>query len=220
MVKNRYAEFFEIIADPGRGKTELLINALLSKLRSGDRALIVLPDQSEPAWFPFYRESKPTAKYPFIINNLIDADELEEKFNPNFEGIQLIEFEEKSTFPLLYKYFKAGQLKNLNLVFDDPQYLGSKPEKEMIRILSRKRQYSCDIWSNAHSHDQVPNSFFQYITVYGLGHTSAEIINRKDQLPKSHLTIKKEVDRIANVERGNPKYYFFTFYKKDGTLYC
>lgn len=204
MSQNRYADFITFVAAPGRGKTKLLIDAIKQKLKNGERVLVVLPDQSEPAWFPWY------------TNGVIDAEDLEKKFNPNFKGVCLVEYEEKLTFPFLYKLFKSGKLKDLDLVLDDPQYVGEKPEKELIRILSRKRQHGTDIWSNFHSHDQIPTKFFQYITIYGVGYTEAEIILRKEQLGEVHKKIKQQVDSIANVPKGHKNYYHFHFCNKLG----
>lgn len=204
-MKTREPDFIEIIAAPGRGKTTLLINALKERLKNGDRVLIVLPDQSEAAWVPFIKRF-----------GVINAENLEEQFNPNFKNVCLVEFEEKITFEFLFNQFKKGVLKDLILVLDDPQYLNSSPEKALIRILSRKRQFKADIFSNAHSFDQVPQKFFQYITLYGLGHTTAEIILRKDQLPKAIIDLKKRVDNISNVPKGKPNYYYYEFFNKFG----
>jgi len=200
----RYSEFTAIIGAPGRGKTTLLLEILKKLLKLGDRVLVIIPDQSEPAWFPFYP--------------VINAEELETDFNPNFKGVCLVEWEEKITFPFLLKQFKSGALKNLNFVLDDPTYLASpnRPEKELIRILSRKRQYCIDVWSNAHSYDQLPQPFFQYITVYGLMFTDGEIINRLTQI-KHHVEIKKRVDTIAGQRKENNKnYHYIEFFTKDG----
>lgn len=204
MENQRYGEFIEIIGAPGRGKTKLLVDSLNLKVKQGDRALVVLPDQSEEAWFPYFP--------------VIEAEDLEQKFDPNFKGICLIEWEEKLTFPFLLDLFKTRKLKNLNLVLDDPTYAASpnQPEKELIRILSRKRQYCLDVWSNAHSYDQVPKQFFQYITIYGLMFTSAEIKNRLGEVPH-HVPIKKRVDSIAGQRKdNNPNYHYCEFFYKNG----
>lgn len=204
MTNDRYSHFTFIAGAPGRGKTTVLLQLLTQLVNGGDRALVILPDQSEPAWFPYYP--------------VINAEDLEEQFNPNFTGICCIEWEEKITFPFLLKLFKKGLLKDLNLVLDDPTYAASpnRPEKELIRIMSRKRQYCIDIWSNAHSYDQIPQTFFQYITVYGLMFTDGEIINRLNQVPH-HVPIKKRIDAIAGQRKeNNPNYHYIEFFTKDG----
>lgn len=203
MIDERYCEFTEIIAAAGRGKTTLLINILETKLKAGERSLVIVPDLSEPAWF----------NYPTIM-----SDDLETEFNPDFKGILCIEYEEKVTFPFIYKLFKEAKLKDLNLVLDDPFYCDPTPESHIMKILARKRQYMIDIFSNAHSYDRVPPKFFTYITLFCLGYTEASILNRKEELAEfysAHVQKKAEIDRIANVPKGHPNYYYFEFYKKD-----
>ena len=201
---NRYCEFVEIIAAPGRGKTHQLIQILETKLNAGERSLVIVPDGSEPAWF----------NYPTIF-----SDDLEEKFNPNFKGILCIEYEEKLTLPFVYKLFKEGKLKDLNFVLDDPFYCDPRPEPEIRKILARKRQYMIDCFSNAHSYDRVPPLFFSYITIFGLGYTETGIVNRREQLEPdytSHVQKRGEVNAIANVEKDNINYHHFQYYRRDG----
>ena len=203
-IKERIAHFIMILGAQGRGKTTVLLDALKHKISLEDRALVILPDQSEKAWFPYYP--------------VINSEDLEEQFDPNFKGICLIEWEEKITFPFLLKLFKSGKLKNLNLVLDDPQYMlpPNRPEKEIIRICSRTRQYGIDIWSNAHGYDQIPPSFISYITVYGLMYTRGDIINRADQLGH-HAPIVKRVNQIAGeTPENNPNFHYIEFFNKNG----
>lgn len=202
--KERIALFTMILGAQGRGKTTLMLNAIKHKLSLGGRALVVLPDQSEKAWYPYYP--------------VINSDELEEKFNPNFTGVCLIEWEDRITFPFLLKKFKAGILKDLDLVLDDPQYMlpPNRPEKEVIRLCSRTRQYGVDIWSNAHGYDQIPLPFIQYITTYGLMYTRGDITNRANQLGH-HIPIMQRVNEIAGESRtNNPNYHYVEFFTKDG----
>lgn len=206
---DRYAEFFAFVGAPGRGKTTQLIQAIEFKLSKGDRALVIVPDLKEKAWFPY-----------FAKNGIIASEDLEEKFNPNFKGVQLVEYEEKITFPFLQKLFKKNDLKNLNLVLDDPWYIEGRPEQDLLKVVKRARQMSCDVWTNAHHLDQIPQALIPYITVYGLMYTRGPIVLRRKQL--GHLEeAKMYVDRVAGVSRTNKlKYHHIAYIKEDGTKYC
>jgi hypothetical protein len=204
---SRYADFTEIIATAGRGKTTQLLNILKHKVeRNNERCLVVIPDGSEKAWFD----------YPTIFH-----DDLETDFDPNFTGIVCIEYEENITFPFLYDQFKNHGLSNLNLVLDDPHYAEGRPEKEIRMILARKRQWAIDIFSNAHSYDQVPPIFFPYITIFGLGYTEAEIVNRRKQLGmdyETHCRIRQQVNDYAGRDNSRPEYFNFIYFLKNGEI--
>jgi hypothetical protein len=203
----RYADFTEIIGTAGRGKTTQLLNILNYKVqKKGERCLVVIPDGSEKAWFD----------YPTIF-----SDDLETDFDINFEGILCIEYEENLTFPFLYKKFKHDGLANLNLVLDDPFYAEGRPEKEIRMILARKRQWAIDIFSNSHSYDQVPPIFFPYITIFGLGYTEAEIVNRRKQLGEHfdiHCRMRNAVNKFAGLDKSKPEYYNFVYFLKNGEI--
>ncbi len=198
----RFSHFIAVVGAPGRGKTTLLIEALLKKIDMGDRALVIVPDRNEQIWYPYYP--------------VINADNLEKSFNPNFKGICVIEYKKGVTFKFLLKMFESGKLKDLNLVLDDPNYARRNPEEEIITILSRLRQFQTDAWTNGHSIDYLPPDFFQYITIYGIMYTRAEIKNRLDEVP--HLVdVKRRVDRTAGEKReGNPNYHYVEFVNKEG----
>ncbi len=203
----RYADFTEFISAQGRGKTKQLIDILNFKVNSkGERALVILPDMSEQAWFD----------YPTIY-----ADDLEELFDKDFTGVVCIEYEENQTFPFLYNQFKYEGLKRLNLVLDDPHYVEGRPEKELIRILARKRQYEIDIFSNAHSYDQVPAIFFPYISIFAVGFTETEIVNRKQQLGGDfpiHSKLRKSINFYAGTDKTKPEYFNFLYFKRNGEI--
>lgn len=202
---SRFADFTEIIASPGRGKTTELIKILEHKVKNkGERCLVVLPDTSEKAWW----------NYPMIF-----SDDLESDFDKNFKGIVTIEYEENITFPFLYEQFKYEGLNNLNLVLDDPFYAEGRPEKQIRMILARKRQYGIDIFSNAHSYDQVPPIFFPYITIFGVGYIEAEIKNRRLELGEdfnTHVNIRRQVNNYAGINKNDPKYHTFYYFKRNG----
>jgi hypothetical protein len=204
MNNDRYPEFVEIIAAPGRGKSTDLEKVINSK--ANERFLVIIPDTSEPLWH----------KYP-----LINGDDIEEEFNPDFEGVLCVEQEEKLTFPYLYKLFKEEKLKGLNLILDDPVYAEEYCEKELVRILKRKRQYDIDIFSTSHSYDEVPPKFFSFITIYSLGYTEGELNNRRGNLGSSyskHLEHHNEVNRLAGIDKSKPEYYLRRAFRKNGDL--
>ena len=201
----RLEEFAVIIGAPGRGKTTTEVNVIQQKLKVDERTIVVVPDQSEKAWYPYYP--------------VINADKLEKDFDVNFTGVKIIEYEEKSTFPFLYDLLEKGIIKDLNIVLDDPFYVEEgRPEKELMRIIKRRRQYSIDVFTTAHDFDNIPKAFFTYLTVFGLMYTSAPIINRVKQVSEGILQHKKEIDKIANVPFGHPNYHYIRWFKLDGTL--
>lgn len=200
----RHPEFVEIIAAPARGKSTDLEKIINSK--PNERFLVIIPDTSEPLWH----------KYP-----VINGDDLEEEFDPNFEGVLCIEQEEKVTFPYLYQLFKDEELKGLNLILDDPVYAEEYCEKELIRILKRKRQYDIDIFSTSHSYDEVPPKFFSFITIFSLGYTEGELKNRKGNLGSAynvHLQYHEEINAIAGTDKSDPNYYYRRAFRKNGEL--
>jgi hypothetical protein len=203
----RYADFTEFISAQGRGKTKNLVDILKYKVEvKGERAIVILPDTSEPAWFD----------YPIIY-----SDDLEETFDKDFKGIICIEYEENETFEFLYNQFKRSGLKRLNFVLDDPYYVEGRPEKPLIRILARKRQYEIDIFSNAHSYDQVPAIFFPYISIFAVGFTETEIVNRKQQLGADypvHCKLRRNINAYAGTDKTNKNYYNFLFFKRNGEI--
>lgn len=201
----RVEEFAVIIGAPDRGKTTIEVNKILEKLAVGERTIVIIPDQSEKAWYPYYP--------------VINAEKLETNFDVNFTGIVIIEYEEKVTFPFLYNLFEKKIIKDLNLVLDDPFYVEEgRPEKELMRIIKRKRQYSIDIFTTSHDFDNIPKAFFTYLTTFCLLYTSAPIINRLRQVSEGILKHKKEIDNIANVPKGHPNYHYKRWFKKDGKL--
>lgn len=201
----RLEEFIAIIGAPGRGKTTALINTIKAKLRAGERTIVIVPDQSESAWFPYYP--------------VINAESLKEKFNVNFKGILIVEYEEKLTFPFLYNLLQNGIIKNLNIVFDDPFYVEEgRPEKALMRIIKRRRQYSADVFTTSHSMDNIPKVFFPYLTAFGLLPTDAPIENRVKQVSKKIIQHKEEIDDIGDVKFGHKNYHYMRWFRRNGEL--
>jgi len=201
----RIEEFAVIIGAPGRGKSTSLLDIIKAKQSVGERTIVVVPDQSEKTWYPYYP--------------VINAEDLDSKFDLKFKGVQIIEYEEKITFPFLYDLLKSGKLRDLNLVLDDPFYVEEgRPENQLMRIIKRRRQNKLDVFTTAHDFDNIPKAFFAYLTVFGLHYTSAPIKNRKDQVSYEIKKHKLEIDIQANVDRSNPEYYHKRFFRLDGTL--
>ena len=200
----RAEEFVVIIGASDRGKTTTELGIIKAILSAGERTIVIVPDQSEKAWYSYYP--------------VINAEKLESDFDVNFTGIKILEYEDKVTFPFLYNLFEKGIIKDLNIVLDDPFYVEEgRPEKELMRIIKRKRQYSIDIFTTAHDFDNIPKAFFTYLTVFGLHYTSAPIINRLRQVSEGILRQKKQIDNIANVPKGHKNYHYKRLFKKDGT---
>ncbi len=203
MSQDRYSHFIAIVGAPGRGKTTAIINPIEKKISKGDRALVIIPDRQEKAWYPYY-------------NQLLKHNEYD-RFDPNFKGVCILEYKKKHTFPFLLELFENGDLKDLNLILDDPKYARKNPEEQLIDILARQRQYKIDTWTNAHGFDQLPPDFFEYITIYGVFFTNGRIRNRVDDIPEI-VPVKERVDRIAGVtpKEINPNFHYVEFVNKLG----
>jgi hypothetical protein len=210
MSKERPAEVFAIIGAPNRGKTTFLIDKLTYLMDNcNDRVLLIVPELNEKAWFPFFKD-----------NPLLEFGcNLEEKFNPTWKGVQIMEYEEDVTFPFLWEKLRSCQeFKNFNLVLDDPIYMEERPEKKIPYVIKRKRQNEFDVWTTAHSFDDLPRKLLSLITVYIVGHTLDEITLRKTQL--GHFTpIKNRINQETNVPFGNKAYHIFKAFHRDGKPY-
>ena len=142
MTNERYSHFIAVVGAPGRGKTTLVVNGITQKIKKGDRALIIIPDRNEKAWYPYY-------------NQLVEPENIED-FNPNFKGVCVMEYKKGVTFQYLLPLMQKGVLRDLNVVLDDPYYAHRNPEEQLITMLSRQRQFQIDTWTNAHGFDQLP----------------------------------------------------------------
>lgn len=151
-MEERRAKLTILLGTNGTGKTTMLHNILS---QSGQRALIIMPDEIE--W----------TKYPL---NYLDKPE-----DFLFTGIQRHVFDPKKTLDALELYKKGI------LVFDDCRgYFKSGTADQLRKLLIRRRQQEIDIFAVGHGFTQVPPEFFTFASDYILFKTCDNIKRRKD----------------------------------------
>ena len=159
-MNKRPAEFFLVIGAPNTGKTTWLLKILLALAR-GQRVLVVDPDGNEPTW------------WKFKSINIRDKRAMKNWT----KGVRVIQLAEQDTdgydtFDVLYnkKVFTNGVL-----VLDDCNtYVQANPNKHLMNLLRRKRQYSIDIFAAAHGFTEIPPKFYSFATKYTLFKTEED----------------------------------------------
>lgn len=148
----RAAQLTILLGFNGTGKTTLLRHILQN---SGQRALVVTPDDAEWTDYPLTDLAKPS---DFV-----------------FSGIRRHIFDTERTLAALDK-FKKGIL-----VFDDCRaYFADHTDARVRALLIRRRQREVDVFAVGHGFTQVPPVFFTFATNYILFKTVDNIDRRKN----------------------------------------
>ena len=202
MQRNR--DFLTIIAAQGRGKTTKLMELINSRLKQNERFIVIVPDTSEPTWFPY---------------EIIFADELEQNFDVNFTGVICLEFEFKKTIPFLADLMKNNKLKSFSLVMDDPSFVEDYQDKELKYIMSRRRQFDFDMFTTGHTYDSLPPLFYRYLSLFCISHIDSPISLRTKHLGENYHFHKNkiiEVNRLTGNDKEKKCYHNFYVFRKNG----
>ncbi len=179
--KERAAKMTILLGTNGTGKTTLLRRILES---SGQRCLVVTPDDSEWRDFP--------------LNELQSASDF------MFTGICRHIFDPHKTHGTLQRieYFKCGII-----VFDDCRaYFQSATDDKIRQLLIRRRQREVDVFAVGHGFNEVPPVFFTFNTEIILFRTTDNIIRRKDCLKDYDRALQAQ-KRVNAKSKLEPHYF-------------
>jgi len=182
----RRSEIIGLIGYFGTGKTTKAKELINFRVKSGSRALIITPDDSE------WRDVE-EVKIPSV--ELL-----------TFEGIRKIVFDDDKIIEKLADN-KTG-FKNGILVFDDCRtFLEAKVDKTLRKIILRPRQRMLDIIYIVHGFDEAPVALLSKTSTFFLFETKDNIENRKPYLNRNYEILKKHYEEI-NIEAQTNNHYF------------
>jgi len=166
------------------GKTTVVKNLLAKILKSGNRVLIVAPDDREYNQVPYLD----IEAHPQLLQT--------------FKGIAKVIFLEKYTIGAIRDHFSNG-----TIVFEDCRaYFGSVTDQELHSLMIRRRQMMIDIIAVAHGFTEVPRKFFTFSSDIILFHTKDNIKARKDVL-RDYERMLQAQQRVNQKSMQNPHYY-------------
>jgi len=207
---------WNVVAEPGAGKTDLLMEMVERKLKAGMRVLIIDPDGGEEKW----------DRYPRL-----KGDHQIETLDPNFTGAIVCTYDEAGkdengkthidTFDYLYfKLLKPKKLRNLVLVLDDPNvYAIDKPPTGLKKCMRRKRQSNMPILITAHNWGETPMGAIRFIDYWVLGPTASGPEERSSVLKamvKVHAKYKQQADAEAISAKKAGRYHKWIAFDNKG----
>lgn len=191
------------MAHKGYGKTWLMLQYLLAKLKAGGRAIVIDPNGKEPAW------NRPG------FDLLMDPEDLK----PDFTGTKVLFYDRGKTFQHIFKLIREQGMTGFTLLLDDSQAYSDNMETELKNIIRLSRNWGIDIMLTSHSWHQTPPILLGYVDVYCLGPTRGNPDIRKQWIGgedalKKHWEYKRLADKSGEEapegKKWQHKWYYFT----------
>ncbi len=166
----------------GTGKSTMLKKLVEAEVKAGGKALIVTPDDIE--W----------PEYHFI--------DPEDPGQFQFKGVKKIIYNDTGTIEQITTNFRNGILP----LDDCRSYLTAQTDKEIHRLLIRRRQMQVDVVAVGHGFTEIPPKFFTFATHFILFKTEDDIYSRKNVIRDFDKMLEAQA-RINKKAETDPHYF-------------